>query len=56
MVRSLDIRREIRVSVLLLDVKESELRWLEDWISIPLGSHPLDALRARPTGSLLTCT
>lgn len=56
MVRSLDIQREIRVNVLLLDFKKSKLRWLEDWISLPLGSHPFDVLRARPTGRLLTCT
>ncbi len=49
-VRSLDIRRELRVEPLLLHIKRSQLRWFRHLARVPPGRLPLEVFRARPTG------
>jgi len=49
-VRSSDIRRELRVELLLLPVKRSQLRWFGHLIRMPPGRLPLEVFRARPNG------
>jgi len=49
-VRSSDIRRELRVELLLLRFERSQLRWLGHLIRMPPGCLPLEVFWARPTG------
>ncbi len=49
-VRSSDIRRELRVELLLLHVERSQVRWFEHLVRMPPGHHPLEVFQAHPIG------
>ncbi|TWW81619.1 hypothetical protein D4764_01G0014340 [Takifugu flavidus] len=51
-VRSLDIREELGVELLLLHIERSQLGWLGHLATMPSGRLPLEVFRTCPTGRL----